>query len=145
MTTAKVSPSDRDQLRDEWLDRLSALLELVQTWSQELGWSTRRIDMGLQDSEVGAYKAPALLLQMGAVKALLEPIARSAPGADGIVDLYIMPAYDDMASLYFYDGAWHVHYSFLGAGFAPNQQAASKPLTKETLQEVLDAMVKNAA
>jgi hypothetical protein len=27
---------------------------------------------------------------------LLEPIGRPAPGIEGIVDLYLMPAYDDI-------------------------------------------------
>ncbi len=49
-------------------------------------------------------KRPALLMQEGPSAGLiLEPIARSAPGADGVVDLYLLPAYDDIASLYFYN------------------------------------------
>ena len=75
-------------------------MQTVQTWADALGWSTRQIEVTLTDSQIGKYKAPALLLQEDAIRILLEPIGRSAPGAEGVVDLYLMPAYDDIASLY---------------------------------------------
>ena len=34
---------------------------------------------------------------------LLEPVA---PGTEGVVDLYLMPGYDDIASLYHYSNRW---------------------------------------
>ena len=109
--TSSVSP---DRLRDDWLGRLSGLIQNVQTWAEEIGWATKRIEVTLSDSQIGKYTAPALLLQEDSIRVLLEPISRSAPGAEGVVDLYLMPAYDDIASLYHYDGDWHVHYMFPG-------------------------------
>ncbi len=148
MATA-ATPNNPDvnseSLRNEWLSRLSHLVESVQTWAKELGWATRRIEKQLEDSEIGNYRAPALLLQEETTRLLLDPIARSAPGADGIVDLYWMPAYDDIATLYFYDGTWHLHYLFPGtAAEATTGEAESRPLSKETFQEVLEAMRTNA-
>jgi hypothetical protein len=140
------STVDRDKLRDEWLQRLSALLDAVQRWAQELGWSTRRIDKRMEDSQVGKYQAPALLMQEGTTRMLLEPIARSAPGAEGIVDLYLMPAYDDIATLFFSDGQWQLHFLFRGTPAPPTvSEANSKPLSKETFKAVLEEMLKNAA
>jgi len=134
-----------DQLRDEWLERLSSLIQKVQTWADELGWSTRQIEVNVTDSQIGKYKAPALLLQEDAIRVLLEPIARSAPGAEGVVDLYLMPAYDDIASLYLHDDGWHVHYMFPESPTVGDiRDAASKPLSQVTLREVLDAMKHNA-
>ena len=134
-----------DQLQTEWLDRLSQLMQTVQGWAEARGWSTRQIEVTLEDSQIGKYKAPALLLQENATRVLLEPIARSAPGADGVVDLYLMPAYDDIASLYFYDDAWHVHYMLPGTPSVGDiRDAEAKPLTDETLHEVLEEMRKNA-
>jgi hypothetical protein len=142
MTTA----SNPSQLRDSWLTRLTDLVQSVLSWADELGWSTRRIEVPLNDSELGKYKAPALLMQEDAVRILLEPVARSAPGAEGVVDLYLMPAYDDIASLYFYDGQWHVHYMFPGTPtVATTREAEGRPLTMDTLREVLVEMKKNAA
>jgi hypothetical protein len=148
--TAAAGPknpmADWEKLRDEWLSRLSTLVESVQSWAQEIGWSTRRIEKQLEESQIGSYRAPALLLQEGTTRLLLEPIARFVPGADGIVDLYSMPANDDIASLYFDDGDWQLHYMSPGTSAGPTiQEANSKKFSKETLKEVLEEMRKNAA
>ena len=136
---------NRNQLREEWLDRLSQLIQNVQGWAEKMGWSTRQIEITLEDSQIGKYKAPALLLQEEATRILLEPIARSAPGADGVVDLYLMPAYDDIASLYLYDGGWHMHYMFPGTETVGDiRDAEARLLTDEVLREVLEEMRKNA-
>jgi hypothetical protein len=77
---------------------------------------------------------------------LLDPVARFVPGADGVVDLYLMPAYDDIASLYFVAGEWRLHYVFPNtAAVATVREAQSTPLSKETLARVLDEMVAHAA
>ncbi len=136
---------NRGQLRDEWLDRLLQLIQTVQGWAETMGWSTRQIEVTLEDSQIGKYKAPALLLQEEATRILLEPIARSAPGADGVVDLYLMPAYDDIASLYLYDDGWHVRYMFPEAETVGDiRDAEARPLTDQVLREVLEEMRKNA-
>lgn len=137
---------DPDKLRDDWLGRLSDLVNDVETWAKELDWSTRRIEKKLEDSQVGKYLAPALLMQKETTRVLLEPIARSAPGAEGVVDLYLMPAYDDIASLYYWEGGWKLHYLFPGDPIVSTiSDASSKPLSRESLQEVLEEMSRNAA
>ncbi len=140
-----LSP-EQSRLRDEWLDRLSRLSDSVRTWAEESGWSTRQIDVRLHDSQLGAYSAPALLLQFETVKALLEPIARFAPGTEGVVDLYLMPAYDDIASLYLRDGNWHVHYmEQVAPAVEAKRDPPTKNLSRETLHEILEEMRKHAA
>jgi hypothetical protein len=135
-----------EKLRDEWLSRLTDLVDFVKEWAEELGWSTRRIELPMEDSQIGAYRAPALIFQKEASRVMLEPIARSAPGAEGIVDLYLMPAYDDIASLYFCDRAWQLHYMFPGTPLVGTiREAESKPLSKDTFREVLEEMRRNAA
>jgi hypothetical protein len=62
-----------EKVRNEWVNRITALVGQVENWGQEFGWSTRRIDKRLEDSQVGTYKAPALLLQKETTRALLEP------------------------------------------------------------------------
>ncbi len=147
MATADTSTNlaeDKEKMRDEWLARLSDLVETVRGWAQELDWSTRRIETKMDDSETGDYKAPALLVQKETVRAILQPIGRSAPGVEGVVDFYIMPAYDDIARLFFYDGRWHLYHEFPGA---PDVEPHSRdqPLSRETFQAVLEAMMRNAA
>jgi len=140
--SAILSP---EEVRAEWLTRLNQLISDARTWAEGLDWETRRIEIVLEDSQLGKYKAPALLLQQESLKILLEPIASSAPGTQGVVDLYLMPAYDDIASIYYYEEAWHVHYMFPGTPSAGDiHDAPGKPLTKESFQEVLEEMKKNA-
>jgi len=127
-----------------WLNRVGDLVDRVEQWGQELGWATRRIEKRLEDSGVGTHTIPALLLQEETVRALLEPVSRRAPGAEGVVDLYLMPAYDDIASLFFREGNWHVHYRVPGKrAVATSQEAESNLLSKETLAAVLQEMKKH--
>ena len=93
-----------------WFEILEGLIVPVENWVREFGWSTKRIDKPMEDSEVGKYTAPALLMQEETTKVLLEPIARSTPGSEGVVDLYLMPGYDDIASFYYQNDRWHLHY-----------------------------------
>lgn len=128
-------PTIVDSSRDAWLQQLGELVSEVQRWAQELGWATRSIEVPMQDNELGAYQAPALLLQRESQQVLLEPITRSAPGVEGVVDLYQMPRYDDVATLYLMAGAWRLH---LPSGESRGASAAE--LTKDTLAQTLHAI-----
>ncbi len=136
---------DLAALRDEWLGRLKRLTEQIRDWAKAGGWETRLIEKKMRDSQIGEYQAPALLMQEGTTRILLEPIARSAPGAEGVVNIYLMPAYDDIASLYYYNGGWHIHYVSPGTSVMGDvQQAEGRLLSKDALQQVLDEMMKHA-
>ena len=93
---------------DEWLRRLRDLLAQVKGWAEGSHWRTREIEKSMRDSVLGQYKAPAMLMQRDTVEVILDPVGRFAPGTDGVVDLYLLPAYDDIASLYFIDGGVEV-------------------------------------
>ncbi len=55
-----------------------------------------------------------------------------------MVDLYLMPAYDDIASLYYYGHRWNLHYMFHGdKPVSSIREAEAMPLSKEALQRVL--------
>ena len=146
MASPKTAKDDPEALRAEWLTRLSGLINLIKGWAEELDWSTRRIEKKMKDSHLGKYEAPALMMQKDTTRVLLDPIARFAPGADGVVDLYLMPAYDDIASLYFVKGEWLVHYMFPGSSsVATIREAESMPLSKGAFSSVLNEMSKHAA
>lgn len=61
------------------MDSLTALVESIEGWARELGWSTRRIEKKMKDSEIGSYRAPALVMQEETTRALMDPIGRSTP------------------------------------------------------------------
>ncbi len=136
---------EAEQLKNDWLSRLSVLINDVRTWAENLQWSTRQIEKTLEDTELGRHKVPGLLLQKDTTRILLEPIARQAPGADGVVDLYLLPAYDDIASLYPQDDGWQLHYMLPSQESVPTiREAESKPLSQTTFEEVVEEMLKNA-
>lgn len=135
----------RINARIDWIDRVNDLVKQVEQWAKGLGWATRRIEKKLDDSQIGKHRVPALMMQDGICRILLEPVGRTTPGTDGLVDLYLMPAYDDIASLYFYENRWNLHYPRSDASGVPVREASSEPLSKETLQKVLDELKAHAA
>jgi hypothetical protein len=95
-----------EQVRDEWVRAVEQLVTDVEGWCKANDWPTRRIQKRLEDSRIGEYCAPALLIQVDLVKLMLEPVARFTPGSDGVVDLYRMPEYSDTATLRRRNGKW---------------------------------------
>ena len=146
MATANI-PTDLAEgpvaLRDEWLARLTGLVASVETWARALDWSTRRIEKKMEDdSPLGEYGAPALLLQREFTRLLLEPIARFAIGTEGTADLCLMPTYDDLANLYFADSCWWIqHHSPLDGGRRPE----ARRLDEAAFREIVGAMRHHAA
>lgn len=97
---------DWEQVRDEWVQAVEQLVAEVESWCKARDWPTRRVEKRLEESRIGEYYAPALVIQVDLVKLMLEPIARFTSGGDGVVDLYRMPEYADTASLFRRDGKW---------------------------------------
>lgn len=135
----------RVSARHEWLEKLRKLVATAKGWADELDWATRIVDKNMEDSEIGSYQAPGLLLQKETVRLFLEPVARAAPGTQGVVDLYRMPSYDDVAGLYYSNDRWNLQYLFGKAPAARDIRVPeAKALTKATLRKVLDEMVAHA-
>ena len=147
MATGEARPGidDPEALKVEWLDRLNALVGEVEGWARASGWRTRRIAKTVNERRLGTYKVPVLLMEKDTVEVVRNPVARSVPGADGAVDLYVAPAYDDIASLYLEGDHWVVHY-----GERPDPMAAestveikSWPYAEQTIRTILDGMAAN--
>ncbi len=85
-------------------------------------------------------------MQRAFVRVLLEPITRFAPGTDGVVDLYRMPAYDDIASLYRVAGEWKLDYASAGGITAARTRSAEPiDLNRENFLRVLETISGHAA
>lgn len=145
---AKMEEEARERIgaRALWIQTVTALVDQVEAWAKELQWSTRRIEKKIEDAWIGDYRVPALLMQAETCRIMLEPVGRSTLGTDGVVDLYLLPAYDDIASLHYYGGRWNLHYMFANAKPAASVRATEPlPLTKETLERVLAEIRRRAA
>ncbi len=143
MPTTDARPEiDSDAVKREWLDRLGTLVDEVKGWAQASGWRTRRIDKTVTERGLGTYKVPVLLMEKDTVEVVLNPVARFVPGANGAVDLYVAPAYDDIASLYFEGDHWVLHYADRPDSMAPGSVVEIKPqpYTERTIRTILDGM-----
>lgn len=126
----------------EWHERLDALVKDVKGWVEKSGWRTRVISKPMKDSVLGSYRAPVLLMERDAIEVALNPVSRFVPGADGAVDLYLVPAYDDIDSLYFEGGQWMIHYVFRADPMAAHSvdEADALALSEETINRVLSSI-----
>jgi hypothetical protein len=126
----------------KWQDRLSILVHEVKEWVERAGWRTRVIEKPINDRELGRYTVPVLLMEKDTVEVALNPVSPLVPGAEGAVDLYLVPAYDDIASLYFESGQWVIHYAFPADSTetTPVIGAEGMPLSEETIIRVLKSI-----
>ncbi len=85
-------------------------------------------------------------MEKDAVEVALNPVSPLVPGAEGAVNLYLVPAYDDIATLYFEGGRWMIHYTFSPDAGDPRSvsEAEPLPLSDETILRVLNAIASHA-
>jgi hypothetical protein len=107
-TLPKTPVENWEHVRDEWVADVTGLVAEAEAWCREQGWSTRRVPKEVTEDRLGTYTVPQLLIQDVAGRVLLEPLARYVVGGTGLLDLYRMPAYDDMASVVREEGGWQI-------------------------------------
>jgi len=112
MATGDVRVTGLPPEVDDWLDLLKGLVENVKAWAEAAGWETRLTGRDVNERGGVRYEVPVLVLDREESEVSLVPIARKVPGADGLVDFYLMPDFDDVASLYREEGQWFFHYAF---------------------------------
>lgn len=130
----------------QWQDRLKTLVREVKQWVEKAGWRTRTIEKPINDRKLGSHTVPVMLMERDTLEVALNPVSPLVPGAEGAVDLYLVPAYDDIASLYFESGQWVIHYAFTAPGETHAvSETEALPLSEETINRILDAIASHAA
>lgn len=126
-------------------DLVADLVRQVTPWAEGAGWVTGSYPKRMRAPDRSIFEVPALYFQKGPTRLLLDPIAYDVPGADAVVDLYLMPTYDDMASLYCRDGQWSIHYVL------PDQESAAAidkveplPLAEGNFLRILETIATHA-
>jgi hypothetical protein len=147
MSSKEDTNGSRSKEPDRLLNLLAGLVELIDLWTASAGWTNQRIQVKLRTVDGESYRVPGLQMQKETYRLLLEPVGGPAPGAEVVVDLYLLPGYDDIASLYFSNGHWRIHYAFEAndSSHGMIDDATSDLLSRETLQRVLDAMAQHVA
>ena len=127
--------------RDRWRGRMDELVAQVAGWVERNDWVTKPYPKKMRDTDGTVFEVPSLFIQKGPTRLLLDPIAYDAPGTEGVVDLYLMPTYDDTASLDFVDGRWRIHYTFpdrpaMGSKGLPEVMELSETTINRVLDEI---------
>ncbi len=146
MSIVESRIADSEAMKAEWLDRLGDLVSLVKGYVEASGWRTRQDTKPVTEPGLGRYEVPLLLMERAEVEVVLSPVARTVPGAGGVVDLYLMPAYDDVVSLDFEGDRWFIHYALPPESTVPRFviEAERLPLDEGTINRVLDAVADHA-
>ncbi len=132
--------------RDQFLERVTALVAQVREWAEPHEWVTKTYPKRMRDVNRQVFEIPALFLQKGPTRVLLDPLAYDVSGCEGVVDLYLMPTYDDLARLVFKGGEWIIHYAFPGdpAATQPDIETESLAFSESTLNLVLESISNHA-
>ena len=109
-------------------------------------WSMRRDPKRMRDEAGNIFTVQSLTLIKGPVRLLLDPNGYDIPGADGVMDLYLLPPYDPVATLYLEGGKWFIHSPFPTALDAIDDPAkwARSCLTKDAISNTLESIVEHA-
>lgn len=132
--------------REQFQRRVEELVARFESEVDRREWLTRRYPKRLRDDNRDIYEVPALYLQKGPTSLLLDPISYDMPGAEGAADIYLMPAYDPAATLYFEDGQWMLYHPFPAdpKESPPATEPQAMPLSNETINQVLNSIADHA-
>lgn len=97
----------RTIIEPEWVAALENLVRLVETWARNRKWEVKRDTKQLSEALLRVYSVPRLLLHSPEGRLLLDPVTRFAAGAEGLVELCVMPSYDS-AKIVYSEGDWHL-------------------------------------
>ena len=134
-------------------DKSKAFAEQVETvvaqFEQSLrgdDWDTKRYEKRMRDEYGAVYSVTSLRLAQGPTRLLVDPNGFDIPGADAAVDVFLMPAYDPVASLYLDAGKWSLHSpDFASAEAAPNPGEWRRvELTGDLIRTVMDSIARHA-
>jgi hypothetical protein len=106
----------------------------------------RRDEKRMRDETGSVYSVESLTIFMGPMRLLLDPSGYDLPGCDGAIDLYLLPPYDPVATLYLENGKWFLH-----SPHQTSQESIAHPncwersvLTSQSIINLLESIAKNA-
>jgi hypothetical protein len=146
MATGNMRATGLQSEVDDWLELLKGLVANVEAWAEAGGWETRLTSRNVNENSVVRYEVPVLVLDRAESEVSLVPVARTVPGADGLVDFYVMPDFDHVASLYREKGQWSFHYTFHADPMETHSEVETErfPLDEASLNRVLNDIAAHA-
>ena len=132
--------------REQFRRRVEDLVAQFETLVDTREWVTRRYPKRMRDTDGQVFELPSLYLQKGPTRLLLDPTGYAVPGAEGAVDLYQMPDYDPMATVFFEGGEWLIYYAFPPEPMETHSEVETQnfPISVESINKVLDSIAEHA-
>ena len=126
----------RELVTEEWRHAVDAIFGLVEEYSREQGWATKRLEKRMSDAFLGSYALDQLLIHRPDARFLMDPVSRYVDGTTGVIDLYQYPSLGG-TMLSQVDGSWTIH------SLKHNENPL--PWTPINFRLVLDGLVRAAA
>jgi hypothetical protein len=85
----RAQAPERARIRDEWVAAVGRLIDQLEQWVRQADsehvLEVKRIEVEIKEWRIGIYKAPTLVIELGAIRVQLLPIARYTlgPWSDG--------------------------------------------------------------
>jgi hypothetical protein len=101
----------REVVLAEWRRATDSVLASTESWAQEFGWVTKRVQKRLSETLLGTYQSSQLLMHAAPYLYVLDPVARFVPAAAGAFDLSLQPSFNTISLYRDFDGVWYAHHS----------------------------------
>ena len=138
--------SEMSDKSDVFVSQVKRVVDQFESTLSRQDWMLRHDPKRMRDEAGNVYSIPSLTLFKGPIRLLLDPNGYDIPGAEGVMDLYLLPPYDPVATLYLEHGEWFIHSPFpvnLNA-IANATEWTRSPLTKDSISDVLESIVQHA-
>jgi hypothetical protein len=80
----RAQAPERVRIRDEWVAAVGRLIDQMEQWVRQADsehvLEVKRIEVEIKEWRIGIYKAPALVIELGAIRVQVLPIARYTLG-----------------------------------------------------------------
>ncbi len=131
---------------DHFVSQVERVVQQFEETLSKENWLLRRDMKRMRDEEGNVYSVLSLTLFRGSTRLLLDPNGYDIPGAEGVLDLYLLPPYDPVATLFLEKGEWFIH-----SPFPTSLQAIARPrewtrsgLTGQSIIDVMEAIARDA-
>jgi hypothetical protein len=64
MIVPRTPVENWEQVRDEWVAAVTALVAQIESWAQGTDWATRQYPKSITEDRLGTYTVPQLLTQL---------------------------------------------------------------------------------
>jgi len=130
----------------DWQQILNDLFSKIRVWVSNRDCAVKLIDKTYEVNGSGRTTIPALLIQEEALKMIVDPIDWDPVKSESIVDLYIMPQYEDGARFFYGQNEWRLYWVDPEILYPRELQRTdgSTNLDSQNFNRLLDGLKQNA-